>query len=689
MKKRYIEVRACYTPCDTAEDFSFGNVSSRYSATRRYVIRDGVPVTVTAGEFHFSRYDCRFWEREILKMKAQGLDCISTYVFWNHHERRPGKFDFGGNNDINRFVSLCKRHGLKVILRIGPWCHGEVRRGGFPDYLAFVPGKRKSTPLYMHFVKRFWTALAERVKEFCDGETIFAVQLENEYTGNISHIAKLREAAETAGFKTPFFTMTAWPADNPDKRFLPMFGGYPEAPWTQTKKPLPPQGRFAVTAGRSEVAIGDDLSGKKSSSADFSGFPYATCETGTGNQVSHHRRPVISENDGYGIAFAKLASGAVWQGYYMYHGGRNPSDRPMQESRRTFYPNDYPVADYDFQAPVSKDGKVRGHADRLRLLHYFLRQNGQSFARTQTFFADDRNMPYFSYRADENGGYVFVSDYERGATLENYSLDIDIDADGYKVKIDDLRVNAGDMFFMPVRQSYGGIMFDYITAQPVAVLEEGGRTHAYFVRFANEVRMAAANGITTVTEAERVFKNEEGELIMHFLDPAAAKKLYILGGKAIFSEYPLFEQDGKIFAEKTENAPKNAIVITKTAKKRMPFSTFMPANGKKVFYNIKIDNGLLDNAEDAEIDLRVKGLDFQLFKEKKLVDDGFNTDGHFVFRLKRIASKDGFTDLTFKICAAASKGKGRVYNEIGIKPGEAEITDYSLKYVIKEEVRYE
>lgn len=56
----------------------------------------------------------------------------------------------------------------------------------------------------------------------------------------------------------------------------------------------------------------------------------------------------------------------------------------------------------------------------------------------------------------------------------------------------------------------------------------------------------------------------------------------------------------------------------------------MPAHGKKVFYNIKIDNGLLDNAEDAEIDLRVKGLDFQLFKEKKLVDDGFNTDGHFL-----------------------------------------------------------
>ncbi|MDD6568967.1 MAG: hypothetical protein PUF01_09080, partial [Eubacteriales bacterium] len=37
--------------------------------------------------------------------------------------------------------------------------------------------------------------------------------------------------------------------------------------------------------------------------------PYASCETGPGNQVTQHRRPYISEKDGYGVGFAKFASG--------------------------------------------------------------------------------------------------------------------------------------------------------------------------------------------------------------------------------------------------------------------------------------------------------------------------------------------------------------------------------------------
>ena len=47
-----------------------------------------------------------------------------------------------------------------------------------------------------------------------------------------------------------------------------------------------------------------------------------------------------------------------WIGYYMYHGGRNPNDRLMQESRITGYPNNYPIIDYDFQAPISRWGSA-------------------------------------------------------------------------------------------------------------------------------------------------------------------------------------------------------------------------------------------------------------------------------------------------------------------------------------------
>ncbi len=43
--------------------------------------------------------------------------------------------DFGGDNDIRAFIEECKDVGLDVVIRIGPWAHGECRNGGFPDWL--------------------------------------------------------------------------------------------------------------------------------------------------------------------------------------------------------------------------------------------------------------------------------------------------------------------------------------------------------------------------------------------------------------------------------------------------------------------------------------------------------------------------------------------------------------------------
>ena len=46
----------------------------------------GKPVVPVMGEFHYSRFDESDWHRELLKMKAGGIDIVATYVFWNHHE---------------------------------------------------------------------------------------------------------------------------------------------------------------------------------------------------------------------------------------------------------------------------------------------------------------------------------------------------------------------------------------------------------------------------------------------------------------------------------------------------------------------------------------------------------------------------------------------------------------------------
>ena len=72
------------------------------------------------GEMHFSRYPRKNWEEELLKMKAGGIDIVSLYVIWIHHEEIQGEFDFSGDRNLREFLETVKRCGMYSILRIGP-----------------------------------------------------------------------------------------------------------------------------------------------------------------------------------------------------------------------------------------------------------------------------------------------------------------------------------------------------------------------------------------------------------------------------------------------------------------------------------------------------------------------------------------------------------------------------------------
>src|ERR1700733_3516527 len=65
---------------------------------------DGKPLQIISGEMHCTRIPREYWRDRIRKAKAMGLNTIGTYVFWNALEPEPGKYDFGGNNDIEEFL---------------------------------------------------------------------------------------------------------------------------------------------------------------------------------------------------------------------------------------------------------------------------------------------------------------------------------------------------------------------------------------------------------------------------------------------------------------------------------------------------------------------------------------------------------------------------------------------------------
>ena len=99
------------------------------------LLLNGKRWTPVMGEFHFARYPENEWREELLKMKAGGIDIVSTYVFWIHHEEIEGQFDWSGSRNLRRFIQTCQEVGLLASVRCGPWDHGEVRNGGFPDWL--------------------------------------------------------------------------------------------------------------------------------------------------------------------------------------------------------------------------------------------------------------------------------------------------------------------------------------------------------------------------------------------------------------------------------------------------------------------------------------------------------------------------------------------------------------------------
>lgn len=187
---------------------SFGNIESDITVNSMYYMKNGVPKLFVAGEFHFERYPREFWEDEILKMKAGGIDVISCYIFWLFHEEKRGEFNFSGDFDDGYFLSLCKKHGMGVIMRIGPYCHGELRHGGLPDFVFRLPYNRSDHPHYLKLVKRYWTELYLNTAQYYDGKTVIGIQLENEYVRGFDHLLTLRRLAQEVGFKVPVFTVT-------------------------------------------------------------------------------------------------------------------------------------------------------------------------------------------------------------------------------------------------------------------------------------------------------------------------------------------------------------------------------------------------------------------------------------------------------------------------------------------------
>ncbi len=477
---------------------------STLSVNSRYLVLDGKPWLPVMGEFHFSRYPQKYWEQEILKMKAGGVQIVSTYIFWIHHEEIEGRFDWSGQRDLRRFVELCGRHGLYVYPRIGPWSHGEVRNGGFPDWLMAKGPTRVLDSTFLASVRTFYGEIGKQLRGLLwkEGGPVVGIQIENEYgdrsaNAGEAYLLKLKSIAMDAGLDVPLYTITGW--DNaviPPHAFVPVYGGYPDEPWSGSIHELQPdpQGVFQFHIG-TPVGTAGIMQGAipPAEVVGHTRYPRFTAELGGGMEDTYHRRVVVSSGDIAAMALSTLGSGVNLLGYYMFHGGTNPDGKftTLQESQATGYPNDVPVKSYDFQAPLDEFGRMNRSFRELKALHLFIEEFGSDLATMTAILPDiipsgprDTTTLRVSARTRGDRGYLFFNNYLRHYPLaDQHDIQVRLKLPSETIDIPGAPVSipSQSSFFWPVNFEMEGAILKYATAQPLTRIWDGRRSCYFFV----------------------------------------------------------------------------------------------------------------------------------------------------------------------------------------------------------------
>lgn len=467
---------------------------------------DGEAWLPTMGEFHYSRYPAAEWREELLKMKAGGIDIVSTYVFWIHHEEIEGTWDWSGQRDLRRFVELAHEVGLQVVVRCGPWCHGEVRNGGLPEWVVqHRDWKLRSTdPNFLGAVRNLYTQIADQLHGLLwkDGGPVIGLQLDNEYRGPAEYLLALKTLAREVGLDVPLYTRTGWPAlttPMPLGEIVPLYGVYAEGFWDRQLTSMPGRytAAFQFSALRTDAAIATEMLGNRAAKdePDVARYPYLTCEIGGGMMNSYHRRILVDPRDIETTTLIRLGGGSTLPGYYMYHGGTNPDGKrttlmEAQDTLTTNY-NDLPEKTYDFQAPLGEYGEIRAQYHLLRRLHLLLRDYGSDLTSMVPALPDRRpagtadvTTLRWAARSDGRRGFVFVSNYERGRALPpktevQFALGL-TSGKTFIFPTKPVTIGSGIVAAWPFNWNLGGVTLLSASAQPITHAVEGNGTRTLF-----------------------------------------------------------------------------------------------------------------------------------------------------------------------------------------------------------------
>ena len=555
----------------------------RVRLNSRWIEVDGRPSLPVTGELHFSRIPRSRWEETLRLMVASGLTSVSTYLFWIHHEPVRGEISFEGDLDIAAFLETAGRVGLDVILRIGPWCHGEVRNGGHPDWVVeAAPGARTDDPLYLELARGWYEQLAGQVARFCGPESrVIGIQIENELYDQPEHIATLKALAREAGLSAPLWTATGWGgAVLPAHEVFPLYGGYADGFWVDQGSPWDDSFRdhFRFTHSWDDPGVGGDFreKGVEIVVRDVDPeFPPATCELGGGMATAYHRRPLVRGRDIAAVANIKIGNGSAWQGFYMYAGGTNPAD-DLQESHATGYPNDLPRFDYDFQAAFGATGHPAASLGLLRDHNAFLAAFGARLVQMYSSLPDgapvdvrDLTTLRWAVRSDGDSGFLFINTHQPHEPLSGATdVQFRIGLGGEDVVVPDrpIDIPSGLIARWPLRLELAGARIEWATASVAGVVDGPVPTIVLRAHDGIPARIRFAPGSRILTSGEEIVADEpfdldpgdsllvDDSLRVLVVDEWQAERLWYLGGDLIDSPDAVWREPAGLVL-RAEHAP--------------------------------------------------------------------------------------------------------------------------------------
>ncbi len=124
-------------------------------------------IPLVSGEVHYWRLNPRYWKDILDRVREMGINVVSTYVAWDYHEYRRGKFDFTGKTDetrnLKRFLELTREKGFWVVIRPGPYIYSEWPNEGVPSYAYKF---HRLHPQFLKYAKIYMTRVTQIIRPF-------------------------------------------------------------------------------------------------------------------------------------------------------------------------------------------------------------------------------------------------------------------------------------------------------------------------------------------------------------------------------------------------------------------------------------------------------------------------------------------------------------------------------------------